>query len=389
MASRRRVLGAIAGITSSLSGCAGDRDESPTGQGKTNTTTQDTETHRGSPTDEPTPEVKEEPCEDRWEPTTHWSYLDGTRVYPPAVLAGQAIFATWNGQLHAADVATGERLWTSDRYAFGGAAITNGSVVAIPDEDGLSTFTPNGEERWRIEPPDDRHRIRATASHGDTLYLSVSVSGAEIPRSEEYDRVYALDWGTGEQRWVVSVGSSEGHSPALDLRATENHLFAAVTGGYTVALSAATGGNVWNHDTKAGAERLVLAGDIVVRLADDALGLSPDSGAVRWRQSLDEEDLAGGAYAYGQVNDTLVALDPERGEAVWRVRLPGSGEMSDFATFGDTLYVTIDDELYALDASTGCRLGSVTAGSGLAVTDDRLIAAGLFSVSGVRSFSRP
>jgi outer membrane protein assembly factor BamB len=312
--------------------------------------------------------------------------LEGTRSYPPATLAGQAVFAA-GSRLYAVDVATGKTVWTSERYSFSGATTTNGSTVAVPDTTGVSAFDPDGSERWRVEPEGDRHRILATASEGDTLYLSVSVSGSEIPSSEEYDRVHALDWETGEQQWAVPVGDPNGSTPAKDLLAAKGYLYAAVTGGYTVALSTATGETRWEHDTGFGASRLAIAGNTLVRFADDAIGLASDTGAVRWRQPLDG-GLAGGRYIYGRVDDVLVALDPKRGIPIWRTRLPESGEPSGISILDSTLYASIGDELYALDEATGCHLGSVTAGDALAVTDNRLVTTD-FSRGGVRAFSRP
>ena len=201
----------------------------------------------------------------------NWRAFTGGRVRAtPAVSGDLVIVGSWNGRVYGLDLATGRERWVHR---------TMGDTL--------------DSRKFGF----DRRAIQSSAAIADGGVFLGSRDGA----------VYGLDAATGSRRWRVSHrGSWVIGSPAV----RGGKVFAGSSDGHFVhALDAATGRELWNLPTRGNvlASPVLLGGALVITTsrtdapAGELLALDAQSGAVRWRLTLDEASVSTPAAADGEL----------------------------------------------------------------------------------------
>ncbi len=253
-----------------------------------------------------------------------WSYDTGSRsVSSPAVYDDTIYVGNDAGELHAVDVASGERIW---RYR-GEGAVTGAPTV---DPDGSSIYfgstadrvyalNPDGEEVWRLQTNEEVETTPAVI--GDVV--TVTTRGAVI---------YRVDADTGDQVNSHSVGDGVRSSPAVVSRdGRDINVFGSEDGRvYAVEFwrdegvrrvdrrwTRSTGGAVRSSPSVAG-ERVYVGSD-----DGSVYAVSLEDGSVIWRHETDDRvrsspSVSEDAVYVGSDDGYVYAFDAEDGELLWR-----------------------------------------------------------------------
>ena len=149
---------------------------------------------------------------------------------------------------------------------------------------------------------------------GDTLYVATSRG-----------KVYALDSGTGVQRWVYPHSEKEAGGPFYsNVIATEDLVLTSSFGGVLYALDAATSMERWTFE--------------------------------REKAFVGAPAVAGGEVYVGNADGKVYALDAASGLVKWELET-GNWVWSSPIVDGDRLYVaSMDHKMYCLDRLSGRKL---------------------------------
>lgn len=284
----------------------------------------------------------------------------GTIALIAAILA-MIFFAYRNGPNHAVIPAvqaspTAIASPTSDWPTVRG----NPARTGVADQPG-----PTGEfgTRWTFNVP---NALNTPLVAGDTVYIASAVG-----------IVYAIDAGTGQQRWAFDMGSVAAdvtnYPPPV---VGENLLYAAAYNGTVYALNRGDGTVRWTYKTGANIDySLVLAGDTIY-VGDHGGTLSAldaANGSVRWTASLGHPLTGASAVVDGVIYqiDTdggVYALEAGTGKPVWSKTYAALTRVP--AVSGGYAYSGSNDgHLYALDAKTGTERWSYAAPAGTSVNN--------------------
>lgn len=314
-----------------------------------------------------------------------WS-VPGLEPIAGPVVAGDAVILVGADKVVAVERATGRSLWDTDRDAGpGGSAAVSGDLVVFAEGRGREAAISavrleDGEPVWSVATrapslgglaiADGRvyagtadGRVLALAADGGTRAWEYRATG-RVDNSpavadglvyavgEDFTSgvatVYALDGGTGRERWRFSPSG-----PGIGVSSVSVAADTAFVGlgDFAVhALDAVTGAERWTSRARApfSARLVPAAGDEVI-LGDRAghlYGLEPGSGERDWifRFPGDLVDaspvLAGGAAVVGDGVGQASAIDLRSGLLVWK-RVVGPGPVSAIASDGERLYLAV------------------------------------------------
>jgi outer membrane protein assembly factor BamB len=288
------------------------------------------------------------------------------------LVTGNVVVALARGedQIVGLDAVTGEELWRVDRgkglmlpaapaaadgLVYIGGREAEGDRLAVL----LALDAVTGEEVWRLPLPDGEsfvHEWLSPLVSDNVVYVAATTgfafaldaaTGEEIWRTEvgfatfpppalaggrlvfihDDDRLLALDAGTGEEQWR---GGIEHQAWSVSI---ESGLILAMTEG----VSQFEGGELHAVDLETGEERWVFTGE------DGVSSFKPPA-------------VANGVAYLGGMIGTLFALDLETGEVRWQ---RDEVHANSPVIVGETLYVTLGDDLHALDAAGGEDIWSV------------------------------
>ena len=277
----------------------------------------------------------ERPLAERWRVA-----LDGTPTGAVVAVDDLALVATAEGNVLAADAASGVPRWRFLSGQRATAPLAAGADVAL-----LATAAPGGggtvfavdlrtgEERWRLE-----------TEGAVTDAPVVDDAGVYVAQGD----VRSLETGTGAERWRHEVAGGAGA-----LAVAEGTVVATAEDG-VVALDAGTGALRWGSGGGRPEVAPGIVGDLVV-VAVDADGLVARGladGAERWRAedvgALLQPVVRGPGTAVAVTDDGIVALDVGDGTARWRSgprgdeRLRASSEASSLAAVGEAGHLVVD-----------------------------------------------
>lgn len=262
--------------------------------------------------------------------------------------AGNLLFtADASGKVEAHDALTGKGVWKNDtKLAIsGGPGVGEGLVlVGTHDAELLALDERSGAERWR------------TRLSSEVLSVPRADRGVVVVYTVD-GRLHGLSAADGRSMWIYDrptpaltlYGSS---SPVVDA----GRVICGFANGKLAALNLITGEPLWETSItlpsgRTDLERMVdINGDPVVKdgvvfvasFQGDLAAVSADSGSVFWRKQLSSH--AGVAvnwrmvYASDSAN-TLWAVDPRSGSAVWRNSGFGNRRISAPAVLGDYLLI--------------------------------------------------
>lgn len=316
----------------------------------------------------------------------------------PAVDGGRVYVAGRDGRVHALDLESGDRRWTTETdialaagpaAGFGLVAVggSDGMVVVLDAGDGSVRWqaqlsgevlaTPaltaravvvrtvdgymralaveNGAELWAIEQRPPRLTLRGTAAP--------AVSGGLVVSGFDNGRVAAYELRDGEQRWEQAIAIGRGRTEIerlSDVDATPQiappDVFAVGYQGRVVSLSLETGQVLWANELSSHKGMGVDWTNLYVTTGKSELvALSRASGGELWRQ--DALRLRGltaptphqQSVVVGDFEGWLHWLDPISGRLQARHR-PGGAAFATAPVSGGELLVVQDEEdrVYAL-----------------------------------------
>ena len=316
-----------------------------------------------------------------------WRVPSAVPVRGAVALAGTTlVLAPIDGTLLGLDAATGAERWRAD--VAGASAPPASALFAGPTAEGDDVFVGGqrrlvaidartGAEQWAMDP------IPAALAWVDFAVLAPVAVGRGLvigTFAREQSGLVAVDRATGRVAWRVDESSAQPTAP----------------GGTVDTLAVGIAGAP------------VIVGDTVyiATSADEVAALEVDTGAVRWRTSLDPRGFDWGAailgtpaYARGilvvpTLYEDAVAVDAASGAVLWRHAGAGPGPLrvTHYRGAGETGYaaspVVADDvvwlagtdgTLVALALETGAELVRVPLGApvlaGLAIRGDTLVVA--------------
>lgn len=278
---------------------------------------------------EPSPLVSfeaEQELQQLWTLSTGGSLGSKFHQLVPSIYEQQIFAVNAEGELVAADLASGRVNWRIDLDipVGGGVGAGNGLVVLATESGEVIAFdTADGSERWRYQ---------ATSE-----VVAQPQMNAELVVVQQLDgKITALEVNTGERRW-----SYDSQIPRLSLRGTSAPVVAAdltlagFSNGKLIAVENASGRPLWEQrialaEGRSELERivdidgkpliynrLVYVGSYQGRL----VALSPGNGQIVWGQELSTyRGLAGGfgnVYAVS-AEDEVLAFDARNSASVWR-----------------------------------------------------------------------
>lgn len=244
----------------------------------------------------------------------------------PVVVGDAALVGTWAGTVYALDATTGRVRWawrasagTRTGIVEGIAAAGDTVYAALAAADGraldrrhaivVALRLADGRELWRYESAGDAHDVRAAPAVAGPLLLGGDEWGATV---------FALDRGTGGERWRTPTGASPG--PAGGVAVRGDTAFVGARDGSVVALDVLTGRVRWRARHRYTVRGAVACG-ARVWVTDQGI-TAFDVATGRWRSTTPTGDGA----------DFPTSRPATDGEAVyvagavsaWRVPCPGS-----------------------------------------------------------------
>jgi outer membrane protein assembly factor BamB len=271
-----------------------------------------------------------------------WKFATGGRVVSSAVLSDSSVyFGSDDGNVYAADAATGKQRW---QFTTGGPvpstpAVDSGTVFfASYDGKFYAVDAQSGALKWKFTATGER-RFEAKGLHGmqplgqtfpdpyDVFLSSPVVAQGAVYFGSGDGNLYALNAATGALRWKFHTGDVVHASPAF----SSGTLFFGSWDSLFYAVDAATGEEKWRF--QAGKDDLV----------HNQVGFQSSPAVVD------------GVVYTGCRDSNLYALDAATGKEKWRVFNQGSWVNSSPAVVdGIVYYATADSSLFhAVDAATG------------------------------------
>ncbi|MFI9104654.1 serine/threonine-protein kinase [Streptomyces fildesensis] len=329
-----------------------------------------------------------------WRP---WRFRMSNDVWGTPVVSDGRLYVT-SFEVHALDIASGRRQFKTRDVAWT-MAVADGRIHASDGPSLYALDTADGGDLWRtgvegwiyslhaehgtvvtgtrgggVQAWDaDRGLLRWERGGAQTEFESPE-SGPSIAAGTVYfqggGRFYAIDAGSGAERWSYPVGASgvPGATGSVPTRPVVADGIVYVTAGTRVlALDARSGAERWRFDAPAvmfGPPAHVpgagaAGGGIYIA---DHLGtvyaLDPHSGRDRWRvateprQSLEPVLVAGGDVLLG-AGSALYTLDAVTGNPKWRFAAQGEIVGSPVVADGRVHFGSKDHCLYTVDAGGG------------------------------------
>ncbi len=295
------------------------------------------------------------------EPSLRWAFETGDSVWSsPVVADGRAYVGSYDGNLYAVDVDTGEEVWrfeTDDRID-GTPAVVDGVVyVGSFDKHVYAVDADGGEQLWSVETGGI---VRSSPTVADgVVYVGSHCRTTECARfyEEEFPEigfVYALDADTGDTRWSFAVDDEVLSSPAIG----PETVYVGSADEAVYAIDRADGTERWRYD--AGQPVFgspALDGDRLYITSNRSLvhAVDPDSGTREWTYDPGVGVLTGSpAVANGRVfvaggpvetpdfaNEfaALQAIDAANGTGLWSADVAGEVIGASPAVADGTVYV--------------------------------------------------
>lgn len=329
--------------------------------------------------------------------------VDGIYTMPGPVVGDGQIYVGSGETAYAADVQTGDPLWTVDMGAlthFFSPTITESGVlfgaqstITGGKPGTLAAFDTEGKERWQQDLPlttspselDGDVFVGVTTSDGAAVRSFTDADGSErwsvdlgiasirgAPAIVD-DTVYAtardsgdgtgvlaaLSVEDGEKRWSKQFDTELQAAPAV----RDGVVYAQGSDGRLFALDAASGESVWTAALGSKAKTTPALGDerLVAMVENQLVGVSVADGAEEWRTDIGFTLINGVSRSEDRVyvgGSRLSSLDVATGEVVWELPVPGTGGgFGAPVVLGNTVFVGVcikeeatspyDDYLYA------------------------------------------
>ncbi|HEX9388450.1 MAG TPA: PQQ-binding-like beta-propeller repeat protein [Anaerolineales bacterium] len=289
----------------------------------------------------------------RQEPSIQWqTKVSSTWLMSPILANGFLYTGSGDGVLHAVDVQTGEKIWSTGGFS----QLENSGAISG------DTLVAGGYDQ----------RVRALDRHtGEVLWSFDTVYPVQASPLIVDDRVYiatdhalyTLDLSTGQLQSQAPTGNEGAYMGAP---AYEDGIIYTTGGKYLLALDSTNGKELWRIEHSDMFTALAVANGLIYVGNFDGYFYAFDqkNGAEKWKFQSGGLFWAAPAVEENTVyagNDDLVyALNAQTGEQIWKFQMAGKA-VSDPMLSDGVLYVSDSAHefprgprhLYALDASSG------------------------------------
>ena len=242
----------------------------------------------------------------------------------PLVSQGQVVVADDGGSVSALDESSGAKLWSTDIGSpIRASPVLVGDLVITGSDAGdiVALAAVDGAERWRF---------RASGP----VSASIAVTGTEVYVASEAGTLHVLDANSGREQWFIEIGGSLTRGPAI----ADGVVYIGTAEGRFLAIDAATHRPIWER-----------------RLGPNGIGTPAVAGGLVY---------FGHGLESGPAIAALVALDAETGRDVWTFPVAAGFQIHAGAIGEAVIYGTSTDQnVYALDRTTGARLWTYATGS--------------------------
>ncbi len=207
-----------------------------------------------------------------------------------------------------------------------------GLLTCLPEEMMSALMGGDGPGAPTDPTPTDDASLWSFETRGRVVNAPAVANGVVYAGSDD-NFVYALDAATGSMLWSFETGDIIRSSPTV----TGGAVYVGSNDNFVYALDAATGEMLWKHDTSKAVQYSPVVTDGVVYIG-----------------------------AQGDVDYSVHALDAMSGEQVWAagVPYPYGAEFAVTVANGKLYAPGASGEFYAMDASTGEVLWSLSVGMG-------------------------
>jgi outer membrane protein assembly factor BamB len=312
----------------------------------------------------------------------------------PAVTADTLYFVSSAGSLAALDIASGKPKWVlpveyERKFEAKGLHGYPSAAQTIPDAWDLFTSSPavaNGKVYFGAG---DGNIYAADAASGilqwkfptkDVVHASPAVANGVVYIGSWDGTLYALDAETGQPRWTLETGQDPVRHNQVGFQSSpavvDGTVYVGCRDAHVYAVDAATGRKKWDYPTSKSwviGTPAVLDGVVYVGTSDSARFMALDAKNGRLRFNFDAKAyvfssaaLAGNLAYFGSHNGKLYAVDTKTGKLAWEFRTEaskadplkllnedGSLKQEAFApTFGDF------EDMY-IDIYRFCSLGAI------------------------------
>ncbi|UUU21632.1 outer membrane protein assembly factor BamB family protein [Streptomyces sp. DSM 40750] len=310
-----------------------------------------------------------------------WKFATGDLLYASPTVAGGVVYiGSDSNNLYALDTATGGERWTfpaggkvwtlaNSAGVSSGPAVADGTVYESSADGNLyAVDVGTGNERWKF--PIGKHGSSSPTVVDGVVYVGggggvVYRLGPGGRNDYENGHVYAVDAGTGEQRWKFTTRSSADAAPTV----ADGVVYAGCLDGTVYAVDAGTGKQQWKFTARnyVVESPVVVDGVVYVSSQDYNLyALDAVTGKQRWRfpanKGVSAPAVVDGIAYVGSGDGNLYAVDVGTGKQRWKFRV-GKSVSAPVVAYGTVYVGSHDGSLYAVDAGTGKQQWKFRTGS--------------------------
>lgn len=268
--------------------------------------------------------------------SVRWRGQVESKIASEAVVANGIVYVT-GGSLYAFSASNGALRWRFSPGSFGVVTVDHGLVYVTggDPETGIlyALDASSGAVRWQVPTPETNEEFFAPEAINGVVYISLVSTYPEGGRQKYYE--YAFNDRTGALLWKSQVleGSIASSLPAL----ADGRLSMLMDDGSLVALSAATGAQLWRYQAAGGLSALPGNSPWVVGQAvyigygriggppGRIVALNTRDGSLRWQQAITNYTgtpfaIADGMLYVGSSDGIIHALRVADGAQVWQYK---------------------------------------------------------------------
>ncbi len=262
-------------------------------------------------------------------------------------------------------VVAGAQVPTATWQFFGNPARNN---PAVPGVGSRTVYYPCLNRLYAINREDGTLRWQYPADAPlNATFLGQPVEGNGLVYiGASNGNVYALDSERGSLRWIFTADSAPTAIPALD----EGTLYIGTGRGEVYALNARSGEPLWKEPYRAGdyiAGRIVKVEDLLLfgTNAGTVHAITASGGRRRWAITLpspayDSQPVYANNSVYLTANDQLIALNPNSGAPRWTRRFTTELRLAPAADENYVVVITRENRIYVFDHNGRLLTGDKT-----------------------------
>lgn len=281
---------------------------------------------------------------------TRWKFkTEGEVPFSPAIYKGKAYFTSTDGRLYVLDIKLGKRIWEfklENLVKVSTSPVIVNGVIYFGSRDGnlYAVETKTGKEKWRYITQ-------------DFIDSSPAISYGMVYFGSFDGTFYAVDVKSGKEKWRFKTGGEVISSPAL----ANGIVYFGTRDGNLYALDAITGEEKWRFETLGFVDSTPTVSRKTVYFGSrdgNLYALNVKTGKERWRfeagNPVDTSPaVLEGLVYFGDFDGNFYAVDADNGKEEWRfetngVILSSPSIAGKFVYFGSN-----DGNLYTLDVKTG------------------------------------